>query len=417
MTSKPDPNPAEAEIRARIRRHGKITFAEFMNLALYHPTGGYYAKAPEIGAQGDFFTSPGAHPVFGALLAVLLARMRESLGKPSPFWVVELGAGDGLLAHDILDYLKRLGFAERDFRYVSVDVAMRGDRRSLSDGVVSPRVPFRGLTGCVLSNELLDAFPVHRFHVKGGRPYEVYVRLDDQGRLTEALDTPSSPDLSEVLDSLPPNMPDGFRGEVNLAICPWLNEVSQALARGFVLTIDYGYEAQKHDASLRPSGTLQTYFHHVFAGSPYQRVGRQDITAHVDFAAVMSEGERYGLRPLALLSQADFLRRLGLDALIARMRSEALPAQEREANLAGMRALAKPGGLGDFKVLIQEKATGVGDAADLLSQDGLLAQDLTASLPLPLLDPAHTSLLEGGYPHAAWQPDSFWQEDEEASGR
>jgi SAM-dependent MidA family methyltransferase len=415
MTPVSPPNRAEAEIRDRIRRHGKITFAEFMDLALYHPAGGYYARAPEIGAKGDFFTSPGAHPAFGALLAQLLVRMRELIGKSSPFWVVELGAGNGLLSRDILGYLKALATVtvHEQLNYVAVERAAHPEKRGHVAQVMSERIPFEGMVGCILSNELLDAFPVHRFQVKGGKPYEVYVSLDGQGKFIESLGTPSSPTLGRKLEAAAHWLPEGTRGGINLAVGPWMNEVSRALKRGFVVTIDYGYEARQDSLTATPSGTLQTYFHHVSAGSPYQRIGRQDITAHVDFSAVIAEGEGHGLRPLALLSQADFLRRLGLDRFIERLRSEALPAQVREANLTGMRALMKHGGLGDFKVLIQEKATGVGDIADLLTPSGSHGQSRTAVFPLPLLDSGHTPLLEGGYPHAAWQPDSYWDEDSE----
>jgi SAM-dependent MidA family methyltransferase len=411
MTPEPLLNPAETEIRTRIRRNGRVTFAEFMELALYHPSGGYYAKAPQLGARGDFFTSPGAHPVFGALLAMLLVRMRDMMGKPSPFWVVELGAGDGLLSRDIFDYLEVLGYTNQEFTYAGVDRAPCQDEPGRTARITSQGVPFKRLAGCILSNELLDAFPVHRFQVKDGSPYEVYVALDSEGRFTEHLDIPSSPDLAHRLRSLTRSLPEGGRGEVNLAIGRWMDEVSQALARGFVITIDYGYEAHGDSLSARPFGTLQTYFHHVPAGSPYQRIGRQDITAHVDFSAVIAEGEQRGLRPLALLSQADFLRRLGMDQFIERLRSEPLPARVREANLSGMRALVKRGGLGGFKVLVQEKATGVGDIGSLLVPADTLLSGRTA--PLPLLASGHIPLLEGGYPHAVWQPESYWDEDGE----
>jgi SAM-dependent MidA family methyltransferase len=341
--------------------------------------------------------------------------MRELIGKSSPFWVVELGAGNGLLSRDILGYLKALATVtvHEQLNYVAVERAAHPEKRGHVAQVMSERIPFEGMVGCILSNELLDAFPVHRFQVKGGKPYEVYVSLDGQGKFIESLGTPSSPTLGRKLEAAAHWLPEGTRGGINLAVGPWMNEVSRALKRGFVVTIDYGYEARQDSLTATPSGTLQTYFHHVSAGSPYQRIGRQDITAHVDFSAVIAEGEGHGLRPLALLSQADFLRRLGLDRFIERLRSEALPAQVREANLTGMRALMKHGGLGDFKVLIQEKATGVGDIADLLTPSGSHGQSRTAVFPLPLLDSGHTPLLEGGYPHAAWQPDSYWDEDSE----
>ena len=386
----------EQEIRRRIAERGRVTFAEFMETALYHPRGGYYAGA---GPEADYYTSPAAHPAFGALVAVQLVRTWEALGRPRCFTVVEMGAGSGLLARDVVSYARRaLGPFGGALRYVAVDRARTG---SVDDDavrrVVASRMPVAGVVGCVLSNELLDAFPVRRFEVREGRVLEVYVVVRD-GRFAEELGEPSTPELTQHVERLGVELPDGFRGEVNTGIGPWMADVSAALERGFALTIDYGYVRGERGAA-GPGDTVQAYHRHAGGASPYVRVGEQDLTAHVDFTQVVEEGRRVGLRPLGIRSQARFLHEMGLRGLLERMRREPMEESRRMANLAAMRDLAKPDGLGGFKVLLQAK----GDVAAERLDDVPSSEEL----PLPLLTEEHAKLLEGRYPHLAWRPDDF----------
>ncbi|MCI0441128.1 MAG: SAM-dependent methyltransferase [Chloroflexi bacterium] len=408
-------SPVAEVIRERIRHRGKISFAEFMELALYHPDGGYYASQPVFGAAGDYYTSPAAHPAFGALLAVQLARMWEILERPATFYAVEMGAGNGILARDILDFAPRLsdGFS-RALRYLSLDrFAPGGPTVSAASvqRIISDRLPFRNVVGCILSNELLDSFPVHRFQVYRGELKEIYVTLSDSGGFVEALGAPSTPLISQRLARLGFVLPEGFRGEVNLGIASWTRQVSDALKRGFVLTIDYGYEASALYSPRRSQGTLQTYYRHTDGASPYQRVGRQDMTAHVDFSLVISEGEASGLNTLGLLTQSDFLKSLGFDTLLDRVRKSSLEAQQKAANLAGMRELVKPDGLGGFKALIQERDTGVQDISELAPDPSLVGK-----LDPPPLSQDHMPLMQGAYPEMAWQPPpELWPFDRDAT--
>ena len=373
---------AEREIRRRIEREGAIPFAEFMELALYHPDG-YYAARRGIGASGDYYTSPIVHPAFGALISVQLRVMWETLGRPSRFHVVEAGAGDGTLARDILSFA---GEWSEEFAgalsYVAVDRAPSsadGERdgvRWIRDG----GLPLSGIVGCVLSNELLDAFPVHRFAIEDGELRELYVTLDEDGRLGERLGAPSTPAIGERLSRLGRQLPDGFRGEVNLGIEGWTRASSSALERGYVLTIDYGAEADALYSDARSGGTFQTHYRHVGGSSPYQRIGRQDMTAHVDFSALPDAGRDIGLRPVFLTTQGEFLRSLGLDGMMSSMGDSGLDARELAANLRAMSELAKPDGLGGFRVLVQEKRSGISRSSELLPDGALLG-----GLPLPLM--------------------------------
>ncbi|MBM3945606.1 MAG: hypothetical protein FJ317_09000, partial [SAR202 cluster bacterium] len=356
--------------------------------------------------EGDYFTSPKAHPAFGACIALFLLRAWHLLGKPSPFWVVEMGAGDGQLGRDIRGYLDSLDMRHRPVvRYVSLDRALSrsfpGVTDSESERLLASGIPLRNVVGCFLSNELLDAFPVHRFQAKGGKAQEIYVTLDESSGFAETLDRPSSPSLEAEADAIASRLPDGARWEINPSVGSWAGQVSSALDRGFVLTIDYGDLAPNLHRPERAGGTLATYYRHVPAGSPYQRIGRQDITAHVDFTRVASEGDRHGLRTLGMTTQRDFLEQFGLREFIERARTAAMPAPERQANLMAMRELAKPGGLGDFKVLVQEKESGVATI------ETVFAPGPPPGGPLPLLSPEHMQLLSGRYPQADWQPETF----------
>ena len=413
---------SESEIRARIARLGKITFAEFMETALYHPTGGYYARRPYVGAHADYFTSPAAHPAFGALISIYLLRMWEALGRPSAFYAVEMGAGDGLLAREVVEFAQRLTRPFGDaLHYVALDRSTRHATRYAPSGayqrIVAAGSPVAGIVGCFLSNELVDSFPVHRFKTVEGEAKEVYLLLEDE-RFVEALGDPSTPELARRLEGLSPSLPEGYRGEVNLGIGPWMAGVAGSLDRGFVLTVDYGYAEAEMNSPHGDGGSVQSYYRHTQTASPYQRVGVQDITAHVDFSSVVREGEAVGLRPWGLTTQAQYLRGLGLDRWLGRLRVEGLPQRERESNAMAMRDLVRPDGLGGFKVLVQEKGLGNAGLSRLppLGELDGEAEEMADSLPIPLLRPEHVPLMEGRYPHAAWRWEDLWPWDGELPG-
>ena len=401
----------ESQVRRAIQREGAITFARYMEMALFSPDGGYYTSRQSVGASGDFYTSPSAHPLFGALIALQLEQMWDVLGRPDAFWAVEAGAGDGLLARAVLGQAQRLDpdFA-RALRYAALDVGPASHDDTGVRTVRARGLPLRGVVGCILSNELLDAFPVHRFQVEAGRVREVYVTLRD-GAFAETLGDPSTPRLAE---RLPHALPDGFQGEVNLELEDWAADAAEALERGFVLTVDYGDTARGLYAAPRAGGTLRCTYRHAPAAGPYDRIGEQDITAHVDFTALADAGERRGLATLGYTTQARFLEALGarsfLRALAVRSRDEGMPQREYLANRMGMLDLLRPEGLGGFRVLAQ--GVGVGSPSlqgfhpgDAWTQ-GLEAR--MARWPVPLAASQHVPLLEGRYPHAAFDAEALW---------
>ena len=390
--------PVESKLRERIRAEGRISFADFMEMALYDPEGGYYANRARLADSHDYFTSPAAHPCFGALLAVQLERMWEVLGRPDPFHAVEMGAGSGLLARDVTGYASDLSaeFA-RSLRYVAIDRYPSRDSDRV-EAIASDRVPLDGVVGCFLSNELVDAFPVHRFRVDGGHLKEVFVSLDEEDELTELVGEPSTDMLRHRVGARLGSMPDGFCGEVNRGIGELMEDVAGALERGFVVTVDYGEESDLLYSAARARGTVQTYFRHTQGGSPYRRIGRQDITAHVDFTAMMDEGRASGLSTLGYVTQRRLLERLGIRRMLEHLRTADLPQRERDANRLAMMELVRPDGLGGFKVLIQEKDTGVASLDELRP-----GEERVSRLAAPLLQEGRLRLMEARYPHLAWQ--------------
>jgi len=362
-------------ILERIHARGGIPFAEYMDLVLYHPRHGYYNSPMEkIGPQGDFYTSPNVHPIFGHLIARQIRQMWEILGRPSPFNIVEMGAGKGLLCSDILSYCRdHLPRFYEDVLYILAEKSPMYEKkqRALLAGSsaqekvrwVSPEGLFsneKPLIGCFLSNELIDAFPVHLVQQEGGQLYEIYV-TDQDNSFGEILGPPSTLLLEGYLQTYGSPFQEGQRGEVNLQALEWVEGVSRSLERGFVLTIDYGYEAQELYHASRRLGTLLCYFRHTTSTNPYQRVGYQDITSHVNFSALVCKGEAIGLQKLGYTEQYKFLAALGLleDLENLERNSGLYSARDFLKNKLAMKNFLIPAGMGTlFKVLAQGKNLG-----------------------------------------------------------
>ncbi|MEX0801546.1 MAG: SAM-dependent methyltransferase [Dehalococcoidia bacterium] len=349
-------------IRAAIAERGAVPFRDFMDLALYHPQHGYYcSRRDKMGREGDYLTSPEVSPVFGVLVGRQLREMWQAMGSPARFDVVEAGPGSGRLARDILRWARNHtpGLGEA-LAYTLVEVSEPMiDRQRETLAEESERVAWRtglpdGIEGCILSNELLDSFPVHRVEVRDGELLEVFVDWDGSA-FVEELRPPSTPELARYFEDLGLLPGEGCRAEVNLAAPQWLRAAGDALARGFVLTFDYGYAANELYAPWRSDGTLLCFHRHNPSADPYVRIGRQDITAHVDFTTVRAAGESAGLQTLGLVSQSELLTSLGIaDALS--------PPAEGDTDLEGYYArrravseLLDPAGLGRIRVLAQSK--------------------------------------------------------------
>jgi len=357
----------------------QITFAQFMELALYHPQFGYYSSSNRtIGPQGDFVTSSHMGHDFGQLLAEQFADMWKQLNSPESFTLVEMGAGQGLVAADVLEHLsKHYPECFEHLRYIVVEKssALRVEQKKRlahwqAQGVdlswkALEEISEESIVGCAFSNELVDAFPVHwvEWH---GELKEMWVETEGD-RFISQLGELSTPDLQTYFEQVgidfSQNYANGYRTEVNLAALDWLAQVSACLQRGYLLTIDYGYTAQRYYSPARCEGTLQCYYQHAHHSDPFARVGAQDITAHVDFSALERYGEAVGLEKVGFMQQGLFLMALGLGDRLTKLSQPQAPEKSAAGKTIqavmmrreALQQLISPMGFGNFGVLIQAK--------------------------------------------------------------
>lgn len=354
----------EAILRNRIALTGGISFAEYMQLCLYHPEHGYYTRTrPRIGKSGDFFTSSSVHAAFGRLIARQLADMWEKMGR-GPFTVAEQGGGEGDLCRDILEAVAEENPAfYAALRYCMVEISPDNRARqmerleNLRNKVVWCQLEdLAGMCGCFLSNELVDAFPVEQVEFRDGCWHQVYV-VEQDGKFLEELRPAKSSEFFDYFSWVGIDLAEGNRAEVNLQAPRWMRDIGNLLQRGFVLTIDYGYPAKELYAPWRRNGTLMCYHKHTASEDPFAMPGCQDITTHVDFTALQRAGEDVGLLTLYYGDQGRFLLGLGFVEVLLLLQSRTSDERKAQALRLTLKNLIMPeGGMGDtFKVLIQGK--------------------------------------------------------------
>ncbi len=377
-------------IVAEIARDGPLTFARFMELALYEPNHGYYrAPATRPGRGGDFLTAPEAHPIFGRALGRHLIDAWRAIGTPASFDIREYGAGSGSLALTVLDGIAaEVPKLYESIRYRAVEIEPRRLaelRRRLSEAghghrlVVDDEGP---IVGAVIANEVLDALPTHRVTgsaaANGGGEtrawadgrgeagsaelLEVFVDWRD-GAFIDVSGRPSTPALGDRLAREGVTLQPGQRAEICLAVDDWVARAARGLERGTALFIDYGYPATElYDPLRRPRGTLAAYLGQRAHEDPYRAVGRQDLTAHVDATAVERAGVEGGLTHLATTTQSRFLAGLGAGELLVELQTgpDASLQKYLEARAALVRMI-DPAAMGRFRVM----AFGRGLAADV----------------------------------------------------
>ena len=370
-----------AVIRAEIETSPdrRITFARYMELVLYEPYLGYYRQAADRPTDaGDFLTAPETHAIFGWTVARRVEAMWHDLGRPRPFTLIEYGAGSGSLALSVFEGMRRHGATELldSIRYEPVesnpnrlaDLRERFERVGLA-GLMEPAsaqpdgaVP---VTGVILANEFLDAMPVHRFVVRGGQLRELYVAW--QEGFVEVAGSPSTPELEARLagDGLAVGqLAEGQIGEISLGLGEWLRGVATRLASGYVIAIDYGYEAAELYGPRRLAGTLLGYRGHRVEENPFAAPGQVDLTAHVDFTAVQALAARHGFRTVSLTTQSEFLMAAGLeDELRALQASPELTLADYTRARSGIVRMLDPRHMGRFRVLVLARATTPATAA------------------------------------------------------
>lgn len=304
----------------KIKQQGPVSFRDFMEMALYFPGSGYYTSDKEkIGkeGEGDFYTNSNLSQAFGEMLGKQIEEMWRILGKKK-ITVVEMGAGTGILSGDVINYLNTNRELSCDLSYCIVEKShsmqkeqknrLKNENVKWYDSITE----LSGMEGCIFSNELPDAFPVH-IVVMENELMEVFVDYEESFK--EIL-KPASQQLKDYLEELNVTFPPGYRTEINLEAIKWIENITSVLKRGFVITIDYGYPSDELYQEYRNRGTLLCYYRHSVNESPYEHIGEQDMTSHVNFSALDQWGRKRGLGLCGFTDQAHFLMGLGIDEYI-----------------------------------------------------------------------------------------------------
>lgn len=355
-------------MRNELLESGPMTFARFMERALYDPEHGYYmSPTRRPGRGGDFLTAPELHPFFGLTIGRQVAECWRRLDRPDPFTILEYGSGIGGLAYDVLVGLL---VAEPDLRdgldywfnetnphrmweaWQAMDEVGLSDIAGKDDGTAS-------YTGVILANEFVDAQPVHRLRWTGSSFEEIWVTWDDPHGFADVFG-PLSPEMAAFdppaylaragvdMDAWPVDA----RIEVSPEAASWAGQLADRLTRGYGLVIDYGYPAAELYAGHRLGGLVRAYHGHQVTDNPYEAVGERDLTAHVDFSLLVEAAERSGLSAIGLTTQADFLANAGLGELLVEVQQDpTTDAEEYYRAQAAVFRLIDPGGLGRFRVL------------------------------------------------------------------
>jgi len=344
----------------RVKDLGPITFKDFMEMALYHEKYGYYSGSyVPIGKKGDFITSPHTHSLYGALLARQIEEFWNILENRKAFTILEMGAGAGYLAKDIMSYLSNREIF-KSINYIIVE--HRAETASYQQDFLRPFIDkiswvsrlsdLDSVTGCIISNELLDAFPVHLIQKEASDFKEIYLDFREDGRHTEVFGNLSNPKLIEYAKALPLEIPEGYRTEVNLGIKTWISELANIMYKGFVVTIDYGHTRKEYFHPARNRGTLLAYMNHRVNEDLYERPGEQDLTAHVNFSNLHEWGQDVGFFTLGYAPQWAFLA--GLDFEETFMELSGGKFDPFSPELAAVKMLLLPQGMGEsHKVLVQ----------------------------------------------------------------
>ena len=351
----------------QIRQTGSISFHDWMREALYHPDFGYYNRADRVrwGRQGDYRTSPERSELFAATFARYFVSLYEQPGQPAEFNIVEMGAGNGEFAAGVLAKLKQsfpnvfnaTRYLIIENSQVSRQVASERlyefrDRVVFAENEAIPSLQ----SGILFTNELLDAFPVHRLTLRGGELKELFVSIDHDGKFIWVVDDPSSEELIAGCRNQVPSLVEGQIIELNLQIGDWFKKVASILANGYVITVDYGAVATElYSGKDRPDGTIRAFREHQIIEDVLSDPGECDITSSVNWTFVESVGKKWGFKTSQFLQLDKFLMQAGileeLESGLIHAGSEA----EKSALTTSAREMILPGGMASsFQVLVQK---------------------------------------------------------------
>jgi SAM-dependent MidA family methyltransferase len=349
------------KIQREINENGPITFKKFMKMCLYDKEYGYYTgPSLPIGCSGDFVTSPHTGPFFGTLISRQLIEFYHIL-QNKKFSLIEMGAGSGYLAHDILSSLKKESLD--DIKYIIIEpndhnvIIQKNILRDFLNNIkwVKTIHDIASDRYCVISNELLDAFPVHLIQKSGGVFKEIYIDFDNKNKcFIELPGNLSSTELELYTRTIPSCLEESYKTEVNLNIKNWIYDVSKVITTGFVMTIDYGYTKNEYFSPLRNRGTLMAYKGQMINEDVLARPGEQDLTAHVNFSDLHEWGMSAGFKTVGYSPQWAFLGGLDFEEVVLGLMGGKI--DPFSPKLAEIKALILPQGMGSsHKVMIQAK--------------------------------------------------------------
>lgn len=357
-------------LRARIERDGPITFCDWMKAALYDPNDGYYCgdKRSKWGREGDYRTSPERSPLFAATFACYFAKLYEELGRPTRWTILEVGAGAGHFAEGVLKTLQHSFpqvFAATSYLIDEVSSHSRSLAEQRLKAFVD-RVEFKKIDdvtldpGVVFSNELLDAFPVHRVIRHEGRLLEFFVNVGENGSFEWKVNAPRadvSPRLNEYFDEPGVPLEEDQIAEVSLEIAAWLGKVADRLRTGYVVTVDYGAAAEDlYSPVADKRGTLRGFQRHQFVDDVLAQPGEHDLTTTLNWSFVKSVGERLRLRIVEFQRQDKFLLAAGfLEQLEFQSEQSRDDAARLRLSTAAREMILPDGMAARFQVLVQQK--------------------------------------------------------------
>lgn len=343
----------------RSKRDKKITYSEYMEAALYTPEIGYYMKpGSKIGKSGDFYTSSNVYNVFGLCLGRWTAKViREAKLTPG---ILEIGGGTGKLAFDLLSSLRKTDSELfKQLTYTIIDSSpfhQSEQKKRLADFtnvIFLEKLP-EEFKGIIVTNELFDALPVHVIEKRQGVLYELFIQEQDGG-FCETLERLSDSRIQAYIQSQRIEIVENQRLEIPIKMLDMISTISSVLAKGVVLTFDYGYTQSEWMEPIHRQGSLRGYYRHQLVEDILQHPGQTDLTAHIHFDALQHYGERAGLRFERLQSQADFLIGAGLFSELEDHQN-LNPFSETAKRNRAIRSFVMPGGISSyFQVMLQSK--------------------------------------------------------------
>lgn len=356
-----------ARLRERIERAGPISFRDWMQAALYDERDGYYCRPDRVrqGRAGDYRTAPESSPLFAATFARYFSSLFSELGSPPAWTIFEAGAGGGEFAHGVLNTLKGRYpevFSATTYVIDEVSPATRG-RAAERLSEFAERLTFQRLVeidnpafaGVVFSNELIDAFPVHRVIMRNGRLSELCVGLNQDDFVWVERDPVQR--VAEYCRRVELRLSEGQIAEINLEAEEFISRAAELFDRGYLITVDYGAERNELlDSPDRFAGTLRAFHRHQLITNVLARPGEQDLTTTVDWTQIKEVGRRAGLRAVRLERLDQFLLSEGLLQRLSEMLAQTQDQVEALRLSTGAREMIMPHGLAaSFQVLVQEK--------------------------------------------------------------